>query len=125
MTGRGVDLVVQTELHPRHWWIIVPLRSADGHELSMVLDTGVFLSGISESTRADLVRRGLVEVVDARRYRLRGMTVQGQPFPDLTVRVSPRATEVGAAGVLGRDFLGQYTDIHFHVPTMQLTLTRS
>jgi hypothetical protein len=90
----------------------------------MVLDTGVFLSGISESTREDLSRSGLLETVDARRFRLRGLTIQGQSIPDLTVRLSPRATEVGAVGVLGLDFLGQFRDVHVHVPTMRLTLTR-
>jgi len=124
LSGRGGDLVIQTELHRRHWWVIIPITRPDGDDLPMVLDTGVFLSGISESTREELSRRGLLETVDARRFRLRGLTVQGQPIPDLMVRVSPRVTEVGAAGVLGLDFLGQFTDVHFHVPTMRLTLTR-
>lgn len=89
----------------------------------MVFDTGSFLSGISASTRDDLTRRGLIEALDARRFRLRGLSIQEQAIPDLIVRVSPRATDVGAPGVLGLDFLGQYTDVHFNVPTMTMRLT--
>jgi len=50
------------------------------------------------------------------------VTVPDQQVPDLPVRVSRRVTQVGAGGVLGLDFLAQFDDIHFHVPTLQLTL---
>lgn len=38
------------------------------------------------------------------------------------VRVSGTVGRIGAGGILGLDFLGQYEDIHFHVPSFRLTL---
>ena len=120
----GGSLVVQTTLGRRGWWVIVPLEVAGAVTIEMVLDTGSFLSGISEGTREMLVRLGLLEADATPPYVLRNVAVQGQPLTDLRVRLSRRVAQVGAQGVLGLDFLGQFTDIHFHVPTMRLTLSR-
>ncbi len=68
--------------------------------------------------------RGTLQQLGANRYLLQGLRIQGQDTGDLEVRVSRRVTQVGADGVLGLDFLAQFTYIHFHVPTMRLTLTR-
>ncbi len=89
----------------------------------MVLDIGSPFSSIGESTREQLERNGLLEETGERRYMLRGVVIQGQPIADLEVRLSRRVTQVRAMGVLGLDFLGRFTDIHFHVPSMRLTLT--
>ncbi len=75
------------------------------------------------ASRDDLLRRGLLDPQQRPRYVLRSWSIQGQPIPDIIVRVSTRVTQVGADGVLGLDFLGRFTDIHFHVPTRVLTLT--
>jgi hypothetical protein len=122
-SGSGADPQIQTHLD-RHWWIIVPVEIADALTIDMVLDTGSPFSSISEPTRDELVRRGLLEQKDERRFVLRHLAVQGQALPDLEIRMSRRATQVGAAGILGIDFLGRFTDVHFHVPTMRLTLSR-
>jgi hypothetical protein len=91
--------------------------------IKMVLDTGSLLSAISEPTRQTLVAKGILDASSARLFVLRDVTIQDQQISDLTVRLSPRVTQVGAAGILGLDFLGRFSDIHFHVPTMRLTLT--
>jgi hypothetical protein len=90
----------------------------------MVFDTGAPVSGISEEVRDGLLAAGLLELRGGRFYVLRDLEIQGQPVPDLLVGVSPRVTEVGAQGVLGLNFMGQFTDVHFHVPTLRLTLSR-
>jgi hypothetical protein len=117
------EIAITTAIHPRRFWITIPLRIGESGLLEMVLDTAAPLSGISVQVRDDLRERGLLEPPRSARYVLRNLIVQGQPFPDVPVRVSPRLTEVGADGVLGLDFLSQFTDIHFHVPTRLLTLT--
>lgn len=123
MPGGGADVVIQTSLHPRGWWVMVPLEVAGTVTLELVLDTGSLLSGLSEPTREMLTTRGLLRPAGERRFLLRDLTIHGQPVPDLVVRVSRRVTQAGARGVLGLDFLGQFTDIHFHVPSMRLTLS--
>jgi hypothetical protein len=122
--GTGGDLVIQTALHPRGWWVMVPVEVAGLVTVELVLDTGSLLSGISEPTREMLASRGLLSPAGERRFLLRNLSIQGQALPDVIVRVSRRVTQTGARGVLGLDFLGQFTDIHFHVPSMRLTLSR-
>lgn len=117
------ELVIQTVLHPTRIWITVPLTIAGRSTLDMVLDTGSPATSISEPTLKHLQGLGLVSTSDAPSYVLRGLTIQGQAIPDMRVRVSARATQVGADGLLGITFLGRFTDVHFHVPTGRLTLT--
>jgi hypothetical protein len=54
---------------------------------------------------------------------LQSLQIQGQPIRDLEVRISRRVGQVGADGVLGLDFLAQFEEVSFHVPSMRLTLT--
>jgi len=124
VSGAPSDLVVQTVLHSRGWWVMVPVEVAGTVTVELVLDTGSLLSGISEATREMLATGGLLSEAGERRFLLRNLTIQGQPAPDLVVRVSRRVAQAGARGVLGLDFLGKFTDIHFHIPSMRLTLTR-
>lgn len=118
----GGELVVQTRLHPSKWWLLVRVEVGHIATLHMVLDTGSPLSAIGEVTRDRLLSLGVLAGPQARRFVLRDVRIDEQPIADLAVRLSRRVTEVGADGVLGLDFLGRFTDIHFHVPTMRLTL---
>jgi len=43
--------------------------------------------------------------------------------PDVSMRVRRSLALAGIDGILGLDFLNQFTDIHFHVPSFRLTLT--
>ena len=88
----------------------------------MVLDTGSPLSTISEGTYRRLADAGNIRHVGGRRFTLTRPLLDGQPVADLEVRVSLRVTRVGADGVLGLDFLGRFTDVHFHVPSLRLNL---
>ena len=90
----------------------------------MVLDTGSPLSGISFRTRDALASNGDLVPAGPRRYLLRDLSIEGQPLPDLVVRLSQRASAVGADGMLGLDFLNTFTEIHLNVPTLWLTLRR-
>ncbi len=54
---------------------------------------------------------------------LRLPVLEGFPIADLRVHVSRRVTIVGSQGILGLDFLRRFEHIHFHVPTLRLTLT--
>jgi hypothetical protein len=118
------ELSIQTSLHRPNQWIIVPLLVDGRADLRMVLDTGAPFSAISEEIRDGLLAAGLLGTAGSRLYVLRNVEIQGQPIPDLPVLVSARVAQVGAQGVLGLNFLRQFTDVHFHVPTLRLTLTR-
>ncbi len=116
------EVVIQTTVHRRNRWIIVPLVVGRRALVRMVLDTGAPFSGISESVRDDLLELGLLEAAGARAYVLRELEIQGQSIPDRPVLLSRRVTQVGAEGALGLDFLRQFTYVQFHVPTLRLTL---
>ena len=89
----------------------------------MVLDTGSPLSSVSQGVLETLLLEGHVESAARPAYVLRNATIQGQPIPDLPVRVSRRVTQVGADGVLGLDFFGQFTEAHCHIPSLRFTLS--
>jgi hypothetical protein len=116
------ELVIQTYFDARHGWVTVWLDVQGRQTLRLVLDTGTFLSAISEGTRTDLASEGLLEPLPRNRWLLRGLALDSQPIADLPVQVSRRATEAGVDGLLGLDFLGRYTEVRFHFPTMRLTL---
>jgi hypothetical protein len=117
------ELFIQARIHPRNQWILVPLMVKGVRDLNMVLDTGAPFSSISDGTRDLLSAAGLLDHVQHNWYALRELSVQGQPIPDLLVHVSRRVSQAGAEGLMGLDFLRQFTDIHFHVPTLRLTLS--
>src|SRR5947209_19460955 len=102
---------------------MVTLDIAGHGALAMVLDTSAPLSSISEGSRDALVKSGVLEATGRSGYLLRNVSMQGQPIPNLALRISARATQVGADGLLGLDFFSRYTDIHFYVPSGRLTLT--
>jgi len=116
-------LSIQTTLQRPNQWILVPLLLDGRAELQMVLDTGAPLSAISGEIRDGLLAAGLLSAAGSRLYVLRNVEIQNQSIPDLPVLVSTRVTQVGAQGVLGLSFLRQFTDVHFHVPSLLLTLT--
>jgi hypothetical protein len=120
----SVDLVVQASLDPRGIWILVPVDIGD-RTFELVLDTGSPLSAISDATFSHLQQSGLVAAVGSNAYSLQSVSIQGQPLPDLHVRLSRRASRLGIDGILGLTFFGQFSDIHIQVPTLRLTLTRA
>jgi hypothetical protein len=113
---------IQTLRHPRTGWVMVPIRIANDVAIEMVLNFGVPRSSISAAVRDRLIMRELIPPRIERTYVLSDVTADGQPLPPLEVRVSGALRLIGAGGILGLDFFAQYEDIHFHVPTFQLTL---
>jgi hypothetical protein len=101
--------------------VLIPL-DVGGQSIDMVLDTGSPLSSISQATYHKLSEAGAIDRLSRNSYVLRRSAIQGQAIRDLVVRISRRVSQVGADGVLGLDFLGQFTDIHLHVPSLRLTL---
>jgi predicted aspartyl protease len=120
--GAGAQLIVQTHLH-RRWWVIVPLIVGGTLHLEMVLDTGSSLSAVSAATAERLRELGLIPADAGQRFTLRDVTISGHAVADIAARLSARVGEVGAEGLLGLDFLGRFSDIHFHTASMRLTLT--
>lgn len=119
----GGDVAVQAELHESGNWIVVPVAVRGAVDLLMVLDTGSPVSVISPVVLDDLVTRGLLgPEVASNRYVLTRLSVQGQPLPDLLVRVLPRLARIQVDGLLGLDFLRLFKAVHFHVDTFHLVL---
>lgn len=116
------ELVLQTVRHSRGLWLAVRVRVARQADVQFVVDTGSLGNGLSQAAYDDLSRRGLRRQVGKGFYLLDELEADGQALPVIRVYVSKRATQVGADALLGLDFLMRYTDIHFHVPTMRLTL---
>jgi hypothetical protein len=126
MRGGDGDLLIQATLHATNRWVIIPVDVAEDYALDMVLDTGSPLSAISRQSYNELASAGRLIPFDEprRRYILQGLSIQGQPIIDLQVRVSLRVTQAGADGVLRLDFLQQFREVCFDVPSLRLTLRR-
>lgn len=119
------QLSIQTRLDRRNFWIMVDVEVGPTKTvLAMVLDSGSPVSGLSSRSIANLADAGLIETGGRRSYVLRQLRVLDQAIPDLVVRQSRRAEQVGVDGILGLDFLWRFEDVHFHVPTMRLTFSR-
>ena len=108
---------------------MVTLDVADSEPLRLVLDTGTVHSAIGASAQGRLLRANAItesgDTLGARPiYRLGGLSIEGQLIPDLNVVVSNRATMLGIDGMLGLNFLALFSDVHFSVDEMRVTLTR-
>ena len=123
MTDDGDEIAVPTLLHARGW-IVVPVRVGAIFELQFVLNTGFLSTAISARTRTVLSAMGHVGETRGRPHVLRNLTLAGRPIPDLPVRISPALSLLGVEGALGLDFLRQFRDVHFNLPSRRLTLRR-
>ena len=121
----GGRLSIQTWLHPNPLgrWITFPLTLDGSHTLQIVLDPGSPVSAISPHAESDLASRNLLLPGRTHRsYRLTGLTTQGQPLPDMDVRILPRLTRLQIDGLVGLDYLFQFRSICFYTATFQLVL---
>ena len=105
MRHDGGELSFRTWLQPKRLWLTVPVEIGGRLTLDMVLDTGSPASGLSARSWSALTARGLLDPSGSRWHTLRQLAIEGQAIPDLAVRVSPRATELGADGIPGADVL--------------------
>ncbi len=101
---------------------MVPIRVSGKVRLYLALNPGVIRSSITTNARETLIQEELLSPVAQRNFVLSDVESQGQRLPPLQVRVS-RFRYGDIDGLLGLDFLQQFTDIHFHVPTYRLTLS--
>jgi ribosomal protein S19E (S16A) len=104
---------------------MIAVSVANRISIEMAVNPGVPRSSISAATRHRLIMEEIVPPREERTYILSNVQIEGQPVPPLHVRVSAVLRRVGVGGIVGLDFLGQYEDIHFHVPTFRLTLNGS
>ena len=87
-----------------------------------MLNTGRPLSVISPNTERSLSALGLVEQLGDRQYRLPGLHVNGDRLPDLIVRASAGPALLGVDGMLGWDYLEQFTEVRIAPGTLRITL---
>jgi hypothetical protein len=118
----AVEIVIDAWQHPLYGWVMISIEISTGVVLEMAFNPGVPASSISVRTQRYLIQKEVLPPIEQRGYVLLGAMVQRQRLPPLNVRVS-RINRPGADGILGLDFIEQFTDIHFNVPTFRLTLS--
>jgi hypothetical protein len=118
-----VSFTVQTSQHAQYGWVLLPVEIGGIIILQMVLNTGLPFSGITPQAGQQLVMAELVPPIVARAYLLRGLRIAQHPVPEVSAHVRHRLAQTGVDGFLGLDFLSQFTDVHFNVPSLRLTLT--
>jgi hypothetical protein len=120
---RSGEVSIQARVHTSGLWIQIPLLVADQQRLRMILDTGAPVSAISPEMRDELLAADLLRAaIPSGYHRISDITVDGQPIPDLEVRVLPRLSRIGVEGLLGLDYLGKFESVYVHIPTLRITL---
>ncbi|HEY7036110.1 MAG TPA: hypothetical protein VH482_32555 [Thermomicrobiales bacterium] len=112
-------------------WLVILLGVGADQILAMVPNPLASRSVISPATFARLVEQGVVSAgihdirTRAKSCILRHLSIEGQPVPDLEVRIRKHASFLRADGYLGQDFLfGNFTDIHLDIDRRLLRLKR-
>jgi hypothetical protein len=125
------EIAVQARLHPStSSWVTIPIVLSGLYSLSMVLDTGAPASAISPETATELQRFNLLTSPSSPPYhhRLTAITTpEGHPLPAFDVVVLPRLARMKAAGIevvglLGLNFLNQFSSVCYYVDTRTLVL---
>jgi len=118
--GAGAEISVVASI-PRQW-VVVPVDIAGRITLYMVVDTGSPLSAISAGMMIVLTEMRFLDRIRDRLYLLRRISIAGQTLPDLEVHLSSRATRLGIQGILGLNFLQQFTEVRFRTADLLLML---
>jgi hypothetical protein len=103
-------------------WVILPIKVGAFVNVNFVLDTSFPLTRISESTRDILQAFGLITPLSAKVVRIHEMHVGGDVLPEIEARVSNVVSRLGLEAMLGLNFLGAFTEVCFHRPSVALTL---
>jgi hypothetical protein len=120
----GGEISIQTYIHPASAGLAFWLQVGPQHTLAVGLHTGLPVSVISIVARDALHTAHLLQPRRAVGvYRIADLSVDGQPLPNLEVRVSRTVSRLGLDGLIGLDFLLHFEHIHFHVPTLRLILS--
>ena len=104
-------------------YIIVPCKIGPFYVFDMVLHTTRPLSYLSPDAADTVGLFGDISWVGGDIHRVRNMTIDGHPFPDLFVRISSGPALLGFDGFLGLHFLKQFRQVCFDQPTAMLTLS--
>lgn len=114
-------IAVRTLAHPRGW-ILIPVTVCGIWHGHFMLNTFTPISSVSASTATMLEALQCFTPQASHGHLLRTLTIGGVPLPELPVRISRAATLLDVEGMLGLDFLRQFTAIRFDVPAGTLTL---
>jgi hypothetical protein len=125
------EIAVQASLHPHAAnWVTLEITLSGVLTLQMVLDTGSPASAISPATTVELQCLNLLADPSKPPYhhRLTAITTQeGYALPDFDVVVLPRLERMRVAGILvpgllGLNFLNQFSHVCYYVDTHRLVL---
>ena len=115
-------LSFETRPHP-DGYIVLPCKIGPLYDFEMALHTTRPLSYLSPDAADAVALFGDITWVGGDIHRVRNMTIDGHPFPDLFVRISSGPALLGFDGFLGLHFLKQFRQVCFDQPTAMLTLS--
>jgi hypothetical protein len=115
-------LTIRTSRHPLGY-ILVSFDFGPPWVLQLMLHTGRPLSYVSYASYALLEAFGHIDTLGQDLYRLRGLRMGDHLAPDIVARVSIGPSLLGFDGLLGLQFLGQFSRVEFERDSGLLTLT--
>ncbi len=119
----GGEISTEGRIHGSGRWVTFPLLVGGTQVLWMVLDTGAPVSALNPRIKDELEHRSLLSPSPRPNlYRLRDLEFGGKQVADMEVGVVRRLERLDIEGVLGLDFLSNFQDIHFNLPSLRLRL---
>jgi hypothetical protein len=115
------DITVVTHVHPREW-IMVPVSICGVWRGEVMFNTFTPISAVSAGTAAVLEAFRCFGTPTGRELVLEGLAIGGVRLPSLAVRVSRAATMLDVEGMLGLNFLNQYSHLHHDAAERTLRL---
>ena len=119
------EVVVQAIEDPRGW-VMLPLRLALQPgiflQTTFMLNTGRPQLVIGARAAEVLASLDIAERLDRRRYRIRApRTEDGDPLPDIDVRLSAGPALLGVDGMLGWGYLLQFAEVRVTPGALRFT----
>jgi hypothetical protein len=115
------EITVVTHVHPRGW-IMVPVSICGVWRGEFMLNTFTPISAVSAGTATVLEAFRCLSAPTGRELVLEGLAIGGIGLPNLAVRVSRAATMLDVEGMLGLNFLNQFTHLHYDAAERTLRL---
>jgi hypothetical protein len=103
---------------------MLPFEAGGDVVLEFVLNTYAPVSYITSEARDMLLRLGFATSLGEETCIVPDLSVQRQPLAAQQFRVR-RGAFRGVDGMIGLDFLGRFTDVHFNLPSLRLSLWNS
>ncbi len=110
--------------HPSGLWLGIDVTVRSSLTVLMILDSGSPLSAISPALGEQLLARGLARTSASGRglIRLTHLSAEGNPLPELNVRILARLSQLRVDGLLGLNFFGAFELTCFRLSTSELLL---